>query len=65
MFVFQPESIGVGSRLPEIELKTFDPAELGKKDISELIPKNVNTKELFENKTVVVFTITGAFTPVV
>jgi len=38
---------------------------LEKKDIVSIEPKNVNTREFFENKTVAVFTITGAFTPVV
>lgn len=55
----------MGSRIPEIDLKTFDPAELGKKDVSEITPKDVNTKEFFAKKTVAVFSITGAFTPVV
>ena len=46
-------------------LKTFDPAELEKKDIGSIEPKNVNLKEFCANKTVAIFTITGAFTPVV
>ena len=64
-FFLQPESLGVGSRVPEVDLKTFDAGELGKKDVSEITPKDVNTKDLFAKKTVAVFTITGAFTPVV
>ena len=55
----------MGSRIPEVDLKTFDAGELGKKGSSEIEPKDVNTKDLFEKKTVVVFTITGAFTPIV
>jgi peroxiredoxin len=48
-----------------VDLKTFDPSELEKKGIESIEPKDINTSEFFENKTVVVFTITGAFTPVV
>jgi len=56
----------VGSRLPEVDLKTFDPAELEKKDAAAITPKDVNTKEIFApGRTIAVLTITGAFTPVV
>lgn len=55
----------MGSRIPEVDLKTFDAGELGKTGVSEITPKDVNTKDIFAKKTVVVFSITGAFTPVV
>lgn len=46
-------------------MKTFDPAEVEKKDIGDFTPKTINTKDFFAKKTVALFTITGAFTPVV
>lgn len=65
MTKIEPEALGVGSKFPEVELMCFDPAELNKKDASEITPKSVNTKSFCESKKVVFITITGAFTPVV
>lgn len=64
MIKIASDSLSEGSKFPEVELKTFDAGELEKKGASDLNPVSVNTKDFFASKTMAVFTITGAFTPV-